>query len=51
MAGSTQKGQTLVELTFVLIALVTFALLVVTQWKKFSTASADLYFSNAMRVK
>ncbi len=49
MASASEKGQTLIELTFVLIAIVTFALLTVTQWQKFSSATSNFYFSNAMR--
>lgn len=51
MAGSSSKGQTIVELTFVLMAVVTFAILAVTQWQKFTSATAENYFSNAMRKR
>lgn len=51
MASWPEKGQSLVELTLVLVAIVTFALLTVTQFKVFSAATAEHHFSKSTRNK
>lgn len=51
MAGSSEKGQSLVELIFVLMAILVFATVTASHWETFAKETTAFHFSKSTRTK